>query len=53
VRWTADSHWRLVRAPALDGPYTAVEGNPFQAFIVPPAANTNNAFFQLQFNSNP
>jgi Immunoglobulin I-set domain len=54
VSWTADSNWRLVRSAVVTGPYTAVAGNPFHTFTVPPAANTNNAFFQLQFNfTNP
>jgi hypothetical protein len=53
VSWTADSHWRLMRSAVVTGPYTAVGGNPFHTFTVPAAANTNNAFFELQYNPNP
>ena len=53
VSWNGDSRWRLVRSTVVTGPYTAVAGNPFQTFVVPPAANTNNAFFTLQYNPVP
>ena len=38
---------------AVPQPGTAVAGNPFHTFVVPPAANTNDAFFMLEFNPAP
>jgi len=49
VSWSGDSSWRLARSAVVTGPYAAVAGNPFHTFVVPPAANTNNAFFMLEF----
>lgn len=53
VSWNSDSRWRLVRSAVVTGPYANVAGNPFNSFVVPPAANTNNAFFTLQYNPVP
>src|SRR6185503_3049970 len=40
VSWNSDSRWRLARSAVVTGPYTVVAGNPFNSFVVPPAANT-------------
>jgi hypothetical protein len=50
---TADSSWHLTASEALLGPYTPVAGDPFGQFVIPPLAQTNHQFFQLDYRANP
>ncbi len=49
VSWTADAAWGLTSSQRVNGNYAPVSGNPPRIFRVPPTAQTNNAFYRLQY----
>src|SRR5678816_711369 len=53
VAFNADSSWQLVVSATVQGGYGAVPGNPLGRFVVPPAAQTSNQFFHLQYRGTP
>lgn len=49
IVWMADDAWSLSSSLTVNGNYTPVIGNPLHFFRVPPAAQTNGAFYRLQY----